>query len=136
MKISKVINYKLFIIVFLMIGILGCKRSIFPNNNRTYDAKLVKILKKLEHHYINHKVRINTWDQQADAYQDLSVLDENDTTIQTLTIGDSVQFVGLDFNRPDGIRAEIKTLDKNGYIPYWKIEEFEPAIRFDPDLKY
>lgn len=136
MKISKVSSCKLILILLLMIGFLACKRSIFKDNYRVYDAKLVKVLRKLEHRYTNHKIRINTWDQQADAYQDLPVLDENNKTIQTLTIGDSVQFVGLDFNQADGIRAEIKVLDNNGYIPYWKVEEFEPAVRFDPDLKY
>ena len=125
----------LIIMLMLVAGFLSCKRSIFKNNNRVYDAKLVKVLKKLEHRYRNNKVRINTWDTQADAYQDLAVLDADNQTIQTLTIGDSVQFVGLDFNQPDGIRATIKVSDTNGYIPYWKIEEFDPATQFDPDLK-
>ncbi|RYY07707.1 MAG: hypothetical protein EOP43_02440 [Sphingobacteriaceae bacterium] len=135
-KVSKVTSCRSVFILLLLTGFLSCKRSIFKNNNRIYDAKLVKVLKKLEHRYHKNKVRINTWDQQADAYQDLPVLDENNKTIQTLTIGDSVQFVGLDFEQPDGIRAAIKVSDSNGYIPYWKVEEFEPAIRFDPDLKY
>lgn len=106
------------------------------HTNREYDTKLVQLLRKLEHHYADKKVRINTWDQQLDAYQDLDVLNDDNKKIQTLTIGDSVEFVGLDLSQPDGIRAEIKIQENNtGYIPYWKVEEFEPAIRLDPDLR-
>ncbi len=123
------------LILILIVGFLSCKRSIFHKNNREYDAKLVKALQNLEHRYAGKKVRINTWDQKADAYLDLDVLDEDNQPTQTLTIGDSVQFVSLDLSQPDGIRAKIKAFNSNGYIPYWKIEEFEPAISLDPDLK-
>ncbi|RYY08166.1 MAG: hypothetical protein EOP43_00915 [Sphingobacteriaceae bacterium] len=129
------IHYTLVLTFLLIVGFLSCKRSIFNKNNRQYDAKLVKALRSLEHRYADKKVRINTWDQKSDAYVDLDVLNENNQTIQILTIGDSVKFKSLDFTQPDGIRAEIKIADNNGYIPYWKIEEFEPAVVLDPDLK-
>lgn len=129
-------KYNLCLIVFLLLGFFACKRSIPQQTNREYDAKLVQVLRKLEHHYTDKKVRINTWDSKLDAYQDLPVLDEESRTVETLTIGDSVQFVGLDLSQSDGIRAKILIQDqKTGYIPYWKVEEFEPAMRIDPDLK-
>ncbi len=140
MKISKLKNisfkYNLCLIVFLLLGFFACKRSISQQTNREYDTRLVQVLKKLEHRYTDKKVRVNTWDPKLDAYQDLPVLDEESSTVETLTIGDSVQFVGLDLSQPDGIRAKILTQNqKTGYIPYWKVEEFEPAVRIDPDLK-
>lgn len=140
MKISKLkklgFKYNLCLIVFLLLGFFACKRSIHLQTNREYDDKLVQVLRKLEHRYTDKKVRINTWDPKLDAYQDLSVLDEESRTVETLTIGDSVKFVGLDLSQTDGIRAEILIQDqKTGYIPYWKVEEFEPALRVDPDLK-
>ena len=126
------------ILVFIFLIILGffaCKRSIFKNNNPTYDEKLVDTLKKLEVKYADKKVRINTWDKKANAYQDIQVLDEDDQKIATLTIGDSVKFIAIDSSRPDGIRAEIKLgNNSSGYIPYWEVEEFEPAARIDSDL--
>ncbi len=140
MKISKLrkigFKYNLCLIVFLLLGFFACKRSIHLQTNREYDDKLVKVLRKLEHRYADKKVRVNTWDPKLDAYQDLSVLDEESRTVETLTIGDSVKFVGLDLSQTDGIRAKILIQDqKTGYIPYWKVEEFEPAMRIDPDLK-
>lgn len=131
----KHVKYKSVMFAFFIVGFLSCKRSILHHTNREYDAKLVRILRKLEHRYADKKVRINTWDTKSDAYQDLPVLNEDNKEIQTLTIGDSVEFTGLDLNQPDGIRAEIKSQNNKGYIPYWKVEEFEPAIRFDPDLQ-
>lgn len=129
-------TYYLWLIVFFTLGFFACKRSIHHQTNREYDAKLVQVLRKLEHQYADKKVRINTWDQKLDAYQDLSVLDDESKTADTLTIGDSVEFVGLDLSQPDGIRAKILIQDhKTGYIPYFKVEEFEPAMRIDPDLK-
>ena len=128
-------GYILVMIFLITAGFLSCKRSILHHNNRKYDTKLVKVLRKLEYRYADKKVRINTWDQKSDAYQDLDVLDEDNKSIQTLTIGDSVKFIRLDFSQPEGIRAAIKIANNNGYIPYWKIEEFEPAIILDPDLK-
>lgn len=104
--------------------------------NREYDAKLVRALQKLEHKYADKKVRINTWDKKTEAYQDIRILDEDQQLSETLTIGDSVQFVAIDLSQSDGIRAEIKFQNNHsGYIPYFKIEEFEPAIKLDPDLK-
>ncbi len=140
LKVSKVgkinFQYNLWLVVILALGFYACKRSIRQQTNREYDAKLVQVLRKLEHRYADRKVRINTWDQKSDAYQDLSVLDEESRIVKTLTIGDSVKFVGLDLSQPDYIRAKILIQDsKTGYIPYWKIEEFEPAVRADPDLK-
>lgn len=132
---KQIFSYLLVLTFMLIVGFLSCKRSIFHKTNREYDAKLVKALRTLEHRYADKKVRINTWDQKSDAYLDLDVLNEENQPIQTLTIGDSVKFVSLDLSQPDGIRAEIKIADNNGYIPYWKIEEFEPAISLDPDLR-
>ncbi|RYE29314.1 MAG: hypothetical protein EOP42_14650 [Sphingobacteriaceae bacterium] len=129
------LGYKAVLLILLILGFLSCKRSIFKHTGREYDAKLVWTLKKLEKHYANKKIRINTWDQQADAYQDLAVLNEENKLIQILTIGDSVEFSGLDLSQPDGIRAAVKIQNNIGFIPYWKIEEFEPATKFDPDLK-
>lgn len=130
----RIVKCKLILIILLTIGFLSCKRSMFHNTNREYDAKLVKVLRKLEHRYAEKKIRINTWDQKSDAYLDLPVLNEDNKTIQTLTIGDSVEFTGLDLSQPDGIRAVIKVQNNMGFIPYWKIEELESATKFDPDL--
>ncbi|RYY06640.1 MAG: hypothetical protein EOP43_05710 [Sphingobacteriaceae bacterium] len=128
--------YKFIFFICLTLGFLSCKRSMQHQTNREYDAKLVRALQKLERKYANKKVRINTWDKQTDAYQDIQTLDENDKLAEILTIGDSVQFVTIDLSQSDGIRAEIKLKNNHtGYIPYFKIEEFEPAIKFDPDLK-
>lgn len=128
-------NYILVLTFLLLIGFLSCKRSILHHTNREYDAKLVKTLRKLEQQYAEKKVRINTWDQKSDAYLDLDVINDDNKPIQALTIGDSVKFVSLDLSQPDGIRAEVKVQNENGYIPYWKIEEFEPAVPLDPDLQ-
>ncbi|MGI4021086.1 MAG: hypothetical protein ACRYFA_06240 [Janthinobacterium lividum] len=104
--------------------------------NREYDVSLVRALQKLERKYANKKVRINTWEKQTDAYQDIQILDENEKLSETLTIGDSVQFIAIDLSQSDGIRAEIKLQNAHtGYIPYFKVEEFEPATKLDPDLK-
>lgn len=128
--------YKFIVFIFFTLGFLSCKRSMQHQTNREYDAKLVRTLQKLEHKYANKKVRINTWDKKSDAYQDIQILDNNEKLSETLTIGDSVQFVAIDLSQSDGIRAEIKLQNNHtGFIPYFKIEEFEPAIRFDPDLK-
>lgn len=122
-------------IFIILLGFFACKRSIFKRAENNYDEKLVKTLKRLENKYVDKKVRINTWDNKAGAYQDVQVLNEDNEKISTLTIGDSVKFIGIDLSQPDGIRAEIK-LENNsrGYIPYWEVEEFEPALRIDPDL--
>lgn len=127
---------KYILVCFLTLGFLSCKRSRQHQTKREYDARLVRILQKLEHKYADKKVRINTWDKKTDAYQDIQILDENQQLSETLTIGDSVLFVAIDLSQSDGIRAEIK-LENNhtGFIPYFKIEEFEPAIKSDPDLK-
>ncbi|RYX80957.1 hypothetical protein EON73_05085 [bacterium] len=129
------LGYKFILGFLLILGFLSCKRSIFNHTSREYDAKLVQTLKKLEHRYADKKIRINTWDQKSDAYLDLPVLNEDNKTIQTVTIGDSIVFTGLDLSQSDGIRAAVKIQNNTGFIPYWKIEEFEPAMQFDPDLK-
>jgi hypothetical protein len=133
---TKPLKHKSLFILLLALGFFACKRSIHPQTQREYDAKLVHTLRTLEHRYVLKKVRVNTWDPKTDAYQDLLVLNEENQPAKTLTIGDSIVFVALDLGQPDGIRAEIKLQNNvNGYIPYWKIEEFEPAARIDPDLK-
>lgn len=101
-----------------------------------YDENLVRSLQTLKQKYEDKKVRINTWDKKNKAYLDIQVLNEDHQAVGTLTIGDSVKFVTIDMNRPEGIQAKIK-LENNvtGYIPYAKVEEFEPATRIDPDLK-
>lgn len=125
---------KLFILLFIL-GFLSCKRSILQQSQWEYDPKLVRTLNKLERKFADRKIRINTWDKQADAYQDIQVLDDDQQTLQTLTIGDSVKFIKVDFSRPDGIRAEIRLNNNStGFIPYNKIEEFYPAVQVDPDL--
>ena len=117
-------------------GFFACKRSISRQPQDEYDVHFVHTLKKLEQHYVNKKVRINTWDKQADAYQDIEVLNDDKQVAGRLTIGDSVKFIAIDLSQPDGIRAEIKLNNNHtGYIPYFKIEEFEPAAQIDPDLK-
>lgn len=105
--------------------------------HRDYDPQLVKVLNKLEHQYTTRKVRINTWNQSADAYQDIEILNNEEvSTKHTLTIGDSVQFISIDLNHNNGILAKIKFKNNNiGFIPYSYVEEFEPAIAVDPDLK-
>jgi hypothetical protein len=121
---------------FITLGFLACKRSMHQQLQREYDAKLVRVLKKLEQKYADKKVRINTWDKKADAYLDILVSNEDEQAAETLTIGDSVQFISIDLSQTDGIRAEIKLQNNSmGYIPYSKVEEFEPATRIDPDLK-
>ncbi|MVN22456.1 hypothetical protein [Mucilaginibacter arboris] len=127
---------KLLFILLIILGFLSCKRSIHQQTPPEYDTNLVHTLRKLEQRYADKKVRINTWDKKADAYQDIPVLDDDQQITGTLTIGDSVKFIAIDLGQPDGIRAAIKLPDnKTGYIQYWKIEEFEPAARIDPDLK-
>jgi hypothetical protein len=128
---------KLSVLFFLiMLCFFACKRSIHQQLQREYDIKLVQTLKKLERQYADKKVRINTWDKKRDAYQDIQVLNDDDQIAQTLTIGDSIQFIAIDLSHTDGIRAEVKLQDNSiGHIPYSKVEEFEPATRFDPDLK-
>ena len=128
--------YKFLFVFFIALGFLACKRSIHLQTQREYDTRLVSKLRLLEKKYADKKVRINTWDKEADAYHDLQVVDEDEQKTETLTIGDSVKFVAIDVSQADGIRAEIKLQNNSkGFIPYSKIEEFEPAIEIDPDLK-
>lgn len=105
--------------------------------HRDYDPKLIKTLNKLEHKYADKKVRINTWNKKADAYEDIDIMDEEEVFVkQTLTIGDSVQFIAIDRSHANGILAKIKFKNnRTGYIPYFCVEEFEPAVVVDPDLK-
>lgn len=119
----------------LLIGFFACKRSISSQSKREYEPKLVAELQKLEQKYAGKKVRINTWDKQNDAYTDIQVTDENKQLSRTLTIGDSVELINIDLSKSDGIRAIIKIQDTvTCLIPYSKIEEFEPAIKYDPDI--
>lgn len=117
------------------LGFLSCKRSTQQQTERAYNADLINTLRKLEQKYTDKKVRINTWDRKADAYLDIQVLNDDEQIIKKLTIGDSVKFIAIDMRQPGGIRAKIKVSDNSiGYIPYSKIEEFEPATATDPDL--
>ena len=125
------------LILFLSCQIFACKRSINQQSNREYDPVLIQTLDKLKQKYAGKKVRVNTWNKKADAYQDIAVLDAEETpTKQILTIGDSVQFIGIDLNHSDGILAKIRFgNNQTGYILYNYVEEFEPATTIDPDLK-
>ncbi|MEX8549395.1 MAG: hypothetical protein V5804_17470 [Mucilaginibacter sp.] len=132
-------NYptRFILILFLSCLIFACKRSINQQSHREYDQTLVQTLDKLEQKYANKKVRVNTWNNKAGAYQDIAVLNADELpTKQILTIGDSVQFIGIDLNHTNGILAKIKySNNQTGYIPYNYVEEFEPAALIDPDLK-
>ncbi len=135
-KIHKRKVYNFIFLCLLVVVFFACKRSIHQQTQREYDTRLVAALQKLAQKYADKKVRINTWDKKADAYQDFMIVNDEEQLTETLTIGDSVQFIAIDLSQPDGIRAEIKSQnDKTGYIPYFKIEEFEPAVLIDPDLK-
>lgn len=124
------------LILFLSCFFFACKRSN-TKLKRDFDPKLIKTLNKLAHQYADKKVRINTWNKNMDAYQDIEILNDNELpTKQTLTIGDSVQFISIDLNHTDVILAKIKYKNKNvGYVPYSYVEEFEPATAIDPDLR-
>ncbi len=126
-----------FIVGFLLIiGFSSCKRSTQQQTHRDYDERLIQSLQTLEQKYADKKVRINTWDKKADAYLDIQVLNKDQQPTETLTIGDSVKFIGIDLESPAGIQAKIKLKNNDiGYIPYSKVEEFEPATHIDPDLK-
>jgi len=127
---------KIILILLLAHLFFACKRSIHTQEHREYDNKLIHTLTKLEQKYADKKVRINTWDNKAGAYQDIRVLnDDGQSTTTTLTIGDSVKFMAIDVGKPDGIQAKIKLKNNvTGYIPYANIEEFESAAAIDPDL--
>ena len=127
----------LILILFLSCLIFACKRSIDKQSHREYDPILVQTLNKLEQKYADKKVRVNTWNNKAGAYQDIAILDAEELpTKQNLTIGDSVQLIGIDLNHTTGILAKIKNSNnQTGYIPYNYVEEFEPAALIDPDLK-
>ncbi|WP_299287899.1 hypothetical protein [uncultured Mucilaginibacter sp.] len=125
------------LVLFLSCLIFACKRSINQQSHRDYDPILVRTLNKLEQKYADKKVRVNTWNNKAGAYQDIAILDAEELpTKRILTIGDSVQLIGIDLNHTTGILAKIKySNNQTGYIPYNYVEEFEPAALVDPDLK-
>ena len=125
------------LILFLSCLIFACRRSINQQSHREYDPSLVQTLDKLEQKYADKKVRVNTWNNKAGAYQDIAVLNAEELpTKQILTIGDSVQLIGIDLNHTTCILAKIKySKNQTGYIPYNYVEEFEPAALIDPDLK-
>ena len=125
------------LILFLSCLIFACKRSTNQHLHRDYDPILVQTLNKLEQKYADKKVRVNTWNNKAGAYQDIAILDAEELpTKRILTIGDSVQLIGIDLNHTTGILAKIKySNNQTGYIPYNYVEEFEPAALIDPDLK-